>query len=114
MDCPKIDESVIARAEAFIENSFRNEITERDLLKHLRVSKSWFAKAFKEKMGLTFREYLCTRRVNEACLLLRTTEYPLPAVARKSGLGTERTLRRAFKRVLGITPRSFKKRTVCP
>jgi len=99
---------VIAEAQLFIENHFRENITQTDLLNHLHVSRSWLKAAFKKETGLTFTAYLRKRRIEEACSLLRSTNHPLWKVAYESGLRTDRTLRRAFQEELGISPQAYR------
>ena len=108
-DCETRRSKVIAEAQLFIEKHFKEDISQTDLLKHLRVSRSWFKDSFKRETGVTFSEYLRKRRIEEACSLLRSTEFPLWKVAYLSGLRTDRTMRRAFHEELGISPKTYRK-----
>ena len=100
---------LITEAQLFIEKHFRENITQIDLLIHLNVSRTWFKSTFKQETGYTFTESLRKRRVEEACSLLKSTTYPLWRIAYDAGLSTDRTMRRAFREELGVSPQTYRR-----
>jgi len=88
-------------AITYIENNFRKKISERNIIRHLRVSKTWFYKAFRETTRTTFWEYVQRRRLRECINLLKTTDKSLQNVSVESGFTSTRSMHNAFKRYLG-------------
>lgn len=59
-------------------------------------------------VGVTLREYLRRRQLDEAERLLTTTPLPISEIALHAGFGTTSTLYRCFKRAHGVTPGVFR------
>ena len=75
---------------------------------HFNLSESYFSRFFKEQLGETFSLYLERFRINQAKQLLISTELSVDTISRKTGYCNTRTFRRAFKRINGICPKSYK------
>lgn len=75
---------------------------------HFRLSPFYVSKFFKEQAGENFHQYLERLRLDAACQLLRDTELPIAEVARKTGYADLSTFRKAFRRVLGASPRDVR------
>ncbi len=88
-------------AISFIENNFQKKLTERDIINHLRVSKTWFYKAFRDVTRTTFWEYLQRRRLRECISLLKSTDKSLQTISVESGFTSTRSMHNAFKKYLG-------------
>jgi AraC-like DNA-binding protein len=111
-NCETRREKIISEAKLFIEGHFKENIDQADLLRKLSISRSWFKTAFKEETGLTFTRYLRKRRIEEACMILRSTDNPLWKIAHDSGLRTDRTMRRTFQEELGLSPQAYRRNHV--
>jgi transcriptional regulator GlxA family with amidase domain len=74
------------------------------------VSSRHLARLFHEEVGSTPARFVEKVRVEAAQHLLEATTGSLDVIARQSGLGTPETLRRAFTRVLGTTPGTYRNR----
>jgi len=92
---------VMKEALSYIENHFRDRISEKDMLQHLNVSRTWLYQAFRKETRLTFWEYVQRRRLRESILLLKTSGKPLNSVAVASGFSSTRSMHNAFKKYLG-------------
>jgi transcriptional regulator GlxA family with amidase domain len=68
------------------------------------VSGRHLTRLFHDEVGTTPARFVEKVRVEAAQLLLEATTDPLDVIARKVGLGSPETLRRAFARVLNTTP----------
>lgn len=68
------------------------------------VSARHLTRLFGDEVGTTPARFVEKVRVEAAQLLLEATSDPLDVIARKVGLGSPETLRRAFTRVLNTTP----------
>ncbi|MGE7828194.1 helix-turn-helix domain-containing protein [Paenibacillus sp. NPDC093718] len=77
-----------------------------------KQSESYVSIFLKEQLGVTFSEYLERLRLDEACLLLKEQKLPIGDIAIRVGYNSDKSFRRAFKRVLGIQPTSYRNETM--
>ena len=69
-----------------------------------------FARAFKREVGMTPAVYVETLRVERARVLLESTHAQVDDVAGRCGFGTVETMRRSFRRRLGVSPGHYRDR----
>ncbi|MFD7656367.1 GlxA family transcriptional regulator [Actinosynnema sp. NPDC059797] len=74
------------------------------------MSPRHFARVFPLRVGVPPARYVERARVEAAAGLLEAGDEGLDAVARRCGFGSAETLRRAFLRVLGVTPGGYRHR----
>lgn len=67
-----------------------------------------FARHFQATTGTTPLRWLITQRVAAAQKLLERTDLPLPEVARRTGFGSEVTMRQHFATHLATNPRDYR------
>jgi len=74
------------------------------------MSERTFRRSFAAETGETPRDFVERVRVDAARQMMEESRLPLQTVARRCGLETMDTLRRAFVRRLGITPQQYRLR----
>jgi AraC-like DNA-binding protein len=82
--------------------------TVADLSAIAGMSRTAFVNRFTAETGRPPKRYLTTWRLSCAARLLRETDAPLAAVARRVGYSTEFALSHAFTRAYGIPPGQFR------
>ena len=68
-----------------------------------------FARQFKQTAGVTPHYYLTQKRVERAQEMLAKTDLPLSEIAYATGFSDQSHLARHFRRMLGTTPREFRR-----
>lgn len=68
------------------------------------MSERNFRRRFAEQTGTTPARFVERVRVEAARELLEATSMPAGAIATRCGFGSDETMRRAFHRILGVTP----------
>ena len=79
-----------------------------DLADRMSMSVRHFERVFTREVGTTPSQYVLQMRVEAARRLLERTERGLKHVAAAAGFGSVDVMRRAFVRLLGITPRRYR------
>ncbi|MDQ1913632.1 helix-turn-helix domain-containing protein [Paenibacillus sp. GD4] len=79
------------------------------LADRFRLSESAASVFFKDQSGIPFSDYLEQLRLEKACCLLMETTLPIQEIAVQVGYNSDKAFRRAFKRVVGIQPTSYRK-----
>lgn len=74
------------------------------------MSPRHFARVFPQRVGTSPARYVELARVEAAAAALEQGDEGLDVVARRCGFGSAETLRRAFLRVLGVTPGAYRDR----
>lgn len=74
------------------------------------LSPRQFARVFRDTAGVTAGKYVDSVRLNAARRRLESTDDSLDDVAHASGYGSSEVLRRAFLRLLAITPGEYRRR----
>ena len=96
--------------QAWIPDHLTDDLSVPALASRACMSERNFARAFRAETGMTPAAYVESARVESARIALETGGLPVEAVARRSGFGTVETMRRAFRRRLGVSPGSYRER----
>jgi AraC family transcriptional regulator len=101
----------IKRVTNYMRENIGTAITLQDLAGVIGMSRFHFCSAFRRATGLPPHEYLTRMRVKMACELLNDVRLPIKHVALAVGYGTPSAFSAAFRKVLGITPRQFRRQS---
>jgi AraC-like DNA-binding protein len=73
------------------------------------MSRSAFPRHFSTVVGQSPTSYLISARLRRGAQLLRQTDAPLAAIARRVGYSTEFAFSSAFRREYGVSPSRFRR-----
>ncbi|MFG2620445.1 GlxA family transcriptional regulator [Streptomyces sp. NPDC048507] len=99
----------LARLLAWAGQRLDRPLTVTDLAREARTSPRHLGRQFRAAVGQTPLQWLLTQRVRRAQELLESTDESVEAVARATGMGTATTLRRQFKRTVGVSPSAYRR-----
>lgn len=94
----------IRRVKAHIEENLHEPLPISLLSQMVRLSSSYFSRAFKVSFGCSPHSYILRRRIERAKLLMQSSDEPLVQVALGCGLSDQAHLSRIFRRYVGCTP----------
>jgi len=72
------------------------------------MSESYLSAIFKEGSGINFGEFLEQIRIETSCTMLEENIYSVGDIAGKVGYNSIQSFRRAFKRVMNVSPREYR------
>ncbi|MBY8850813.1 GlxA family transcriptional regulator [Saccharothrix longispora] len=84
--------------------------TVEGMARRAAMSPRHFARVFPRRVGVPPARYVERVRVEAAAGVLESGDEGLDVVARRCGFGSAETMRRAFQRVLGVTPGGYRHR----
>lgn len=93
----------------YINNNYSKKITLKNFAKENFYTPTYFNQAFKECYGVSIKEYIIKKRVQEAIRLLDTTDMPVDKIAVEVGYDNKSHFYNLFKKYTGLTPAEFKK-----
>ena len=74
------------------------------------VSERHLVRMFRVQVGMTPARFVEQARLEAAKVLLATGDHSQEAVARRAGFGSADTMRRTFRRALGVSPSMYRSR----
>lgn len=101
---------IIARARAFIEEHFTEQLSLREVAAASGVSLFHFCKLFKRATGLTFTAFVARLRVEKAKNLLLNPNYRVSEVGFAVGFESLTHFNRRFNEYVGESPTSYRQR----
>jgi AraC-like DNA-binding protein len=93
----------------YIKTNLGQSMAVADIAAVTRLSPSYFHRVFKRSFGLTVHLYLLRRRVEMAQRLMVSTSESLSKIAVSCGMSDQSHLTRLFKRLLGETPKMWRR-----
>lgn len=73
------------------------------------LEEKYFSTFFRAKTGVRFKDWSTYVRLTRAMDMLRAEDHSITRVAFAAGFDDLRTFERSFKRLIGMTPRAFKR-----
>lgn len=99
----------IGLALQFMRENFAKDITRKEAAQSCHLSESHFSRTFKKNTGSSFSEVLMQIRINHAAELLLNTDLPLMQIAFSSGFNDQSYFCKAFRELMGVTPKTYRK-----
>lgn len=92
----------------YINNNYtRDDFTIYSICEEFHISESFAYQIFREVIGTSFADLLEQIRIEKACQMLSEKTYLIKDIALAVGYTNDNSFRRAFKRVMGVTPGEF-------
>jgi len=98
----------IQQAVRFINDNYRTDICLAAAAREAEMSCAHFSRIFKKVMGLSYQEYLNSRRITKAKNLLRTSAQSVTEIAVSLGFSDQTGFGRIFKKLTDHTPSAFR------
>ena len=92
----------------YIDVHLEKNLSIKELASHLGISPSYFARSFRNSVGLAPHAYVMRRRLLRAQELLASTELPLIDIALATGFADQSHFSRRFHDMTGVPPRAFR------
>ena len=105
-----ITESVINKARAILRANIEQTISMEKLAEELRISYSWFRKAFKAYTGIAPQQYLLQLRIEKAKMLLTDRSKSIKEIAFSLNFESPFYFSKLFKEKTGCSPAEFRKK----
>lgn len=109
-DFHAVDDPLVRRALGYIDTHIHQPILIEDIAEHLNVSRATLTNRFRNKLGRTINKELQRLRIERVKRELINGDKPIHQIAPATGFSSVRRLNEMFSRVVGCTPRAYRKR----
>ena len=92
----------------FIDREYLHITSVKSISDALSYSEYYLSHLFKEKMGITIKEYLSKKKITYATKLLQTSGLTIEQIAEQLGFSSALSFRRLFKNYIGCTPTEYR------
>jgi transcriptional regulator GlxA family with amidase domain len=96
--------------QAWLPDHLHEDLSVPALARRACMSERNFARAFRDETGMTPAAYVEVARVERARIALEAGDLPVETIAGQTGFGTVETMRRAFRRRVGVSPADYRSR----
>jgi AraC-like DNA-binding protein len=92
-----------------IEQNLADKLTLGDLAEILHLSSDRFYHVFKEQTGISPTDYIISRRIEQSCSYLESTDMSISEIAQKCNFCTSSYFSKTFREYMGVTPKEYRK-----
>ena len=93
----------------YIKDHFREKLTLQMVAAKAFMNPKYFSHVFKKEVGVAFSEYVINLRIQYACRLLETTNYPAYRISIECGFSDPSYFNRVFCAQMNMTPQTYRK-----
>jgi AraC-like DNA-binding protein len=99
----------LERVHHFVDEHLGEEIRIDEVARAAGIAASYFSTFFQRKTGVHFQEWVSALRIERSRALLSERNYSITEIAFAVGFSSVRTFERRFKKLMGMTPREFRR-----
>lgn len=109
----QLERPEIRQAKEYVENHFRDsDLQLTEVAEHVGVSKAHFSHRFHQETGLTFTQYVQSRRTNEAKRMLKESKASITEICYRCGFSSLTHFNRVFRKVEDCSPSQYRGKNV--
>jgi transcriptional regulator GlxA family with amidase domain len=110
LEAQMADRQPLRELQQWLPDHLDEDLSVPALAHRAAMSERNFARAFRDETGMTPAAYVEAARVERARIFLDSGDLPVETIARQTGFGTVETMRRAFRRRVGVSPAGYRSR----
>ena len=100
--------SITDQVKAYTDLHYMEDISRETIAAQFFLHPDYLDRVFKKKEGLTVKNYITMKRIDNACRLLLETDLPVSLAASRSGYRNLAHFSMAFKKQKGMTPTAYR------
>ena len=108
---PKKNSHLSASVRHYIDNHYKEDITLDSMSEIVHSSKYHIIHTFTEEYGVSPIKYMISKRINESCYLLESTDHSLASISQMLGFSSPSYFSQAFKKEMNCTPMEYRKKS---
>lgn len=93
----------------YINEHFKEKLSLETVASRAFMNPKYFSRIFKKETGMAFTEYIIQLRIQYACRLLETTNYPAYRISAECGFSDPSYFNRVFCAKMQMTPQTYRK-----
>lgn len=106
------NERIIDKLNTYIEENIDKEITSQTISKKLSISRTKLYEITQMYLGMGIAEYVKSKRMCKAKLMLKKTNASVAVIAELIGFGDYTYFSKVFKKELGVSPTKYRRQQV--
>jgi AraC-like DNA-binding protein len=99
----------VQQAQRYIDKHLNRHLTIEKVARAVRLSRTRLTHRFRVETGQSLNEYITARRIEEAKLLLRESEWSIEYISHASGLSAPSYFAALFRRHTGLSPTAYRR-----
>lgn len=99
----------IDKSIKYIKENFKEKLTLEEVASKAFMNPKYFSRVFKEEVGTSFSSYVNNLKIQHACRLLETTNYPAYRISMECGFSDPSYFSRVFSDKMNMTPMTYRK-----
>ena len=92
----------------YLEMKYSEHVTMTEVASELGIHPNYLTAVFRERFGITPKQFLTKRKTEKACQLLSDTELPVGLIAQTLGFDDQMAFSKIFKKHLGMSPSEYR------
>ncbi len=96
-------------ARDYIAANYDRDLSVADVANYVFLSQGYFARAFRDEVGMSPMAYMMKVRVDAACELLTEGDLKISSVASRVGFSSPQRFNSAFRKHMGISPMEYRR-----
>jgi YesN/AraC family two-component response regulator len=101
-------QNLLTKATQYIHDHYQEDLSLAQLSEIFSINPSYLSHLFRKEAGRNFLDLLTERRMEEACRLLRESEFKVQDVCNMVGYNSQRYFSQVFKKYTGVTPSAWR------
>lgn len=111
---PKTDQKdLIEKARNYIHDNFKQKLPLQLVSSYVFLNPQYFSRIFKKEVGVSFIDYVNKLKIDYACKLLETTNYPAYRISSECGFTDPSYFNRVFVQQMKMTPKAYRRKHLC-
>lgn len=104
---------LIEKSLSYIHDNFKQKLPLQLVSSKVFLNPQYFSRIFKKEVGVSYIDYLNKLKIEYACKLLETTDYPAYRISGECGFTDPSYFNRVFVRQMKMTPKTYRRKFLC-
>lgn len=104
---------LIEKSLKYIHDNFKQKLPLQLVSSKVFLNPQYFSRIFKKEVGVSYIDYVNKLKIEYACKLLETTDYPAYRISGECGFTDPSYFNRVFVQQMNMTPKAYRRKHLC-